>query len=338
MDSLLEDSTEIVQRENISTILINCEIKRNDLFLKLLNNFNRKLDIVEFAKELDIDFSTDNSYIFFFSAQQLNTFILDDNFYHLVGHDKKDIILKLLSNKQLNVKKTSNYHIMSANDFDLLIQNIKFSNCKINEAYITIKNFFYLYHKYEQFFNDNETKLCKQQIFSLEKLVKNQFKETNELILNQSRNVENGISREMKKVKKKIIEKIEFVNKEQCMLMAEMKPKEMPVVSKFSRCVALYNIGEQKWYISRRQENNFKRADNDLIKKYPNARLVKKWSNVSNSLDLLKRIKRCFVHIKTMGNIIDLSNVNDDDSDDDINDDRIIECCNSIINEINTEN
>uniref|UniRef100_A0A1A9UYJ6 Uncharacterized protein n=1 Tax=Glossina austeni TaxID=7395 RepID=A0A1A9UYJ6_GLOAU len=299
--------TEIVQREDsINTILDNCKLTCNDLFVKLLNNFNRKLDIVEFAKELNIDFSVDNVYLFFFSSQQLNTFVLDDNFYYLAGDNSRDTILQLLMKKHINFKEiASGHYIISANDFDLLIQNVQFSNYKITKVYSTIKNFFYLYHKYEKFFNDNEARLCKQQINCLEKLVRNQFKETNELILRQTESIGNGVTREMKKVKKKIIEKIEFVNKEQCSLIAEMRPKETLVASKFSRCVALYNIGDQKWYISRRQENNFKRADNDLLKKYPNARLVKKWSNISNSLDLLKRLKRCFTRIKTTSNIID---------------------------------
>lgn len=98
--------------------------------------------------------------------------------------------------------------------------------------------------------------------------------------------------------------------------------------SKKMRCLGLYSIGKQKWYIIRRQKESFRDGERALQSKHPYYQKIWYWKNISHAVDIGNQLKNKFRYFKwdARGNIITTINL-------DITDEIIKQIIQSIIDE-----
>lgn len=65
------------------------------------------------------------------------------------------------------------------------------------------------------------------------------------------------------------------------------KVPQVPIPNKKkTRRVGLYKIGPDKWYLIRRQIDNYKDGERKLYKRIPETEFIKRWENVPATMDI----------------------------------------------------
>uniref|UniRef100_A0A1B0AL11 Uncharacterized protein n=1 Tax=Glossina palpalis gambiensis TaxID=67801 RepID=A0A1B0AL11_9MUSC len=289
------------------------------LFSRVVEKCGKKLDLLDFAQELGLNFSNHSSYKYLFYAYRNNSITIDENFCKMFGDRKVAAEPVTLSTLEFEKYLLSSHFIYPE---------------YIADVYSTVRSFILLYNEYEVFFNLQNNYFLKQISQAVRDSVGSELTPVAEQLIEKQNDVKHclkTIKRETKGIKNCIFEHIEKISGENRDIILKCLAENNGTVGRGEStcCVALYNIGENKWYTVRRQANNFCRAENEIAKKFPNSRLVKKWLGVDKSVDLMKKIKSSFPQIKTSGNTIDLSHVET------VYDDNVIEqYCKSIIESV----